>query len=128
MVDEQVTPQDISDVSNINIIQAKWPQLADTLDNVTFDTGKIAVITTDSSMPFMQLKSMFEIWLSKHASEATRRILIKALIKCGWTREARSIFGDMVTLADKPPDHVTSEDSGRHSYSLMNLHNRDRLI
>ena len=105
MVDEQVTPQDISDVSSINIIQANWPKLADALDCGTFDTGKIAVITAGFPMLFMQLKSMLEIWRSKRASEATRRILIKALNKCGWTREAQSIFGDMVTLADKLPDH-----------------------
>ncbi len=129
MADEQVTSQDISGVSNKDIIQATWPKLAVALDSDTFNVGKIAVIKQQHLVdPFMQLYSMLDNWRSKRASEATRRILIKALIKCGWTSEARSIFGDMVTLADKPPDHVTSEDSGRHSYSLMNLHNRDRLI
>ena len=99
MADEKVTSQDISGVSNKDIIQATWPKLAVALDSDTFNVGKIAVIKQQHLVdPFMQLYSMLDNWCSKRANGATRRKLINALCDCDWTDEARSIFGDaMVT-------------------------------
>ncbi len=118
-MDQQVTLKDISAVSHIAKIQADWPQLADTLDPVMFNAGKIVTITENKSLVgrFMQVKFMLEAWRSHHASDATRRKLIEALCVLGWTNEAVNIFGDaLVTLVKeyRPSDHAISEFSGRH--------------
>ena len=91
--DERVTLDDLKKVEDYSIIRAEWKELASTLEPDMFDVGAIDVIVQKyPNDPFMQTKSMLEQWRDSESMAATRRNLIKALVSCGWRREAEEIF------------------------------------
>ena len=99
MVDMEVTSQELVNVASNNDISTDWQKLASILDSKMFTGGTIKLIKKQNGDDiFMQTKSMLEKWHSSHASSATRRKLIKAIVDCGYKKEAVAIFGSLVEL------------------------------
>ena len=104
MADEEVTSKDLVDVASNDNISADWKKLASILDSTKFTRGTIRIIKEENKEDdiFMQTKSMLEKWHNKHARSATRGKLIKAIVKCGYTKDAETIFGVPLVTQNTP--------------------------
>ena len=103
MADEEVTSKDLVYVASNNNISTDWEKLASILDSKMFTGGTIRRIKHENEHSiFMQTKSMLEKWCNSHARSATRGKLIKAMVKCGYTKDAETIFGVPLVTQNTP--------------------------
>ena len=105
-VDEEITAEQITDVTMNSTVAANWKVLASILDAKYFDIGRLDMVESSSRKLVVQAQTMLQEWHSKHTKDATPRKLIKAFFRLGWKLQAENIFGEPL-VASATRDHGT---------------------
>ena len=72
------------------------------LNSLMFTSKRIEVIEDTFRRPFDQAKEMIDTWSSEQGSQATRRVLIEAMLQCGLRAQANKFFAEEFVDYVKP--------------------------
>ena len=87
-----MTPEELNHLADM--IEGCWQEFASVLAPNLFTTGKIVAIERQRpASPFLQAKTMLDIWCDQLGAKPQRHLLIDALIQRGLRSQAEAVFG-----------------------------------